>query len=204
MINSIDYNNYIYFFIFTGFWKPQNPFHDNYNLLMHAKIYSAIAVLLANQYSMSVDDVEQVIGGLVYGLVQKDDLALIKVCLKDAQSLEGQLQTAITDIVKGDITDIIAGVEILGQVLQELPADLSDCQGMQPDIDRIEKWAAIFNDPTTLVKTIATNVFSNYADIKAEISQTEADISASQWYTTGSDVADILVLSLGPVPESQW
>ena len=74
---------------------------------------------------------------------------------------------------------------------------------MQGDIDRIEKWAQIFEDPTKLVTTLTVNVLKNFSKIVKDISSETDDIKVDNYYKAGSDIADILVLSLGAVPENE-
>ena len=66
---------------------------------------------------MSVEQVEQFVAGLFKGLVDKDDLSNIQQCMKDAGTLDTELQTAIGDFEKKDIPDIIAGAEVVGQMV---------------------------------------------------------------------------------------
>ena len=72
---------------------------------------------------------------------------------------------------------------------------------MQSDIDRIEVWAQIFNDPTKLITTLLTNIIKNFASITGDVTKASTDIAAADYYDTGVDVSDIMIQALGPVPE---
>jgi len=85
------------------------------------------------------------------GLVQDDSLTKVQACLTDAKSIETDLATAIADFTKGDIADIIAGAKEVAHLLTKVEADITDCKGMKGDAERIEKWSAIFKDPSQLV-----------------------------------------------------
>ena len=74
---------------------------------------------------------------------------------------------------------------------------------MQGDIDRIEKWAQIFTDPTRLVETLAVNILTNFSKIMKDITSETDDFNAQNYYKAGSDIADIMVLSLGAVPANE-
>ena len=74
---------------------------------------------------------------------------------------------------------------------------------MQGDLDRIEKWAQIFEDPTKLVETLTVNVLKNFSKIVKDISSETDDFNTNNYYKAGTDIADILVLSLGAVPENE-
>ena len=150
----------------------------------------------------NVNDVEQFLGGFIKGTIDEDDLTKIQACLVNAESLEAELEKAVADFEKGDITDIIAGVEVIGQMLSELPADLATCKDMQGDLDRIESWAAIFKDPKALAKVLMANVLPNISQIEQDVIKTKNDITTAELFYAGEDVADLLILALGPVPAS--
>ena len=164
--------------------------------------YKALAALATiTLHEISPVQVEQFLAGIVEGLIQKNDFAEIQVCLVDQVGLVGEITTAIEDFKKGDMFSILAGVQEMGVILQEIPADLGDCVAMKPDVDRIEVWAAIFKDPKALIATVIRNSMFHLAEIGADISQAVTDILADDFMAVGNDIADLLVLQLGPVPE---
>ena len=165
------------------------------------KVLSSLALIYAPQYAINIQEAEELLGGLIYGLIQKDDLSKIEVCLKDATTVEAEVNEAVQDFMKGDVQDILAGITVVGKLIQELPADLGDCQGMQADIARIEKWGEIFTDPTKLMQTVVQNLLTNYTKIFGDITKTSGDIAKADYYSAGTDVADVLVLTLGAVPQ---
>ena len=167
---------------------------------MNPKVLAATIALVSNYSAFSPADVENFLGGFIFGLIQKDDLSQIQKCLSDAGGLEKEIEEAFTDFAKGDVADIMAGITLVGKIIQELPADLQDCQGMQGDIDRIEKWAAIFSDPSALVKVVTTNVIKNFSALSKDVTQTMSDVGAGKMYNAGEDIADIMVLTVGAVP----
>ena len=48
---------------------------------------------------------------------------------------------------------------------------------MQGDLDRIEKWAQIFEDPTKLVETLTVNILKNFSKIVKDISNETDDFN---------------------------
>ena len=60
------------------------------------------AAILATNYSMSLEGTEEFVAGLLYGMVQKDDLPEIQKCLTNAESLEAEITNAVSDLSKGD------------------------------------------------------------------------------------------------------
>ena len=159
------------------------------------RVFSTLALYTVSQYyAISVEQAEEFLAGMVYGLIQKDDLKAFETCLTDADKVEKEVNEAITDIMKGDVTSIIAGVEVIGQLLTELPADLADCQDVQGDLTRISDWfTGLIADPVKLAEMIATNVIKNFTAIQADITKSSSDIAAADYYTAGTDISDIVI-----------
>ena len=166
-------------------------------------MHPAIIVALAHMTAFNVKDVEQFVAGMVFGLVQEDDLTKIEACMKDAGNLEVDVEEALSDFMKGDIKDIIAGVQVVMRIVEELPADLGECKDMQSDLDKIEAWIAAFTNIQHLIETLTTNLVKNFIDIETDIVKCSEDISVGDMYTAGMDIADLMVKVLGPVPASQ-
>ena len=165
------------------------------------KVLATAALLMAKRLGMSVDDTEQFIAGIVDGLVDADDFKYIKVCLKDATGVEQLVEKAVADFEKGDVTSILDGVAVIGQILTLLPEDLGDCVQMKPDLDRIEKWATIFADPAALAKTVFGNLLMHHQAIFDDVAQTSLDFDSAKYHESGVDISDLLIQVLGPVPK---
>ena len=169
---------------------------------MNFRTASAIAFLLGKKSGFNPQDVEDFLAGFIKGVINENDLDKIEVCLKDASSLETELEQAITDFKNGDITHITEGIMIIGKMVQELPTDLGDCQAMQADLTRLESWAAIFSNPKALAAALAKNVPSNMSNIEQDIIKLMADVKTDEMFYAGEDIADILVQAVGPAPSS--
>ena len=73
---------------------------------------------------------------------------------------------------------------------------------MEGDIAKIENWAAIFAHPTTLISTLTKNLLSNWKAVAADISKTDTDYKAADYYKVGEDVGELLILSVGPISKA--
>ena len=151
--------------------------------------------------AMSAGDVEQFVSGLIFGLIQKNDLQKIQQCLSDADSIADKLTNVIAEFKAGDVADIIKAIGDIGGIIEGLPNDLQDCKDMQPDIQRIEKWGQIFTHPSQLISTITQQVLMHYADIMKDVSDITTDFSSQQWNAAGTAIGDLLIQILGKVPE---
>ena len=148
------------------------------------------------------DQVVQFVTGLLDGLVQDNDFDKIKPCLTDAEGIEVELNEAVEDFKKKDIMDIIKGVSVMGKIISTVDVDLQDCQGMKPDIKRIEVWSAIFKDPIALFKKAFGNTIMNISKIHTDIGDIITDAGTAKLHDMGEKIADILVLQLGPIPKT--
>ena len=169
------------------------------------RVLSTIALAAVSEYyAISIAQAEEFIAGMLYGLIQKDDLKYIQTCLTDADSVEKEVNEAITDFMKGDISSILAGVEVVGTLLTELPTDLADCQDMQGDLTRISSWfSGLIADPVELVKTVTTNIIKNFSKVTADVNGISTDITKADFYAAGTDVSDIVILTLGAIPAEE-
>ena len=68
------------------------------------------AALTGTEPAIDVKGVEEFVGGLMFGLINKDDLPEIQKCLSNAEGLETEITEAVQDFEKKDIGDVIKGV----------------------------------------------------------------------------------------------
>ena len=77
-------------------------------------IVAASANTAVYQYLVNLPEAEEFIAGMIQGLIQKDDLKNIQECMTNGEQAVAEITTAVEDIEKADIGDIIAGVTVLG------------------------------------------------------------------------------------------
>ena len=167
------------------------------------RFVQAVAAYLGTTYKMDIEGAEEMIAGLMEGLIQKDDLPEIQKCLKNAESLEVELTGIIADLEKGDIQDIIKAAQEIGQVIKELPADLDDCKDIQGDVTKIVNWGKQFENPVKLVETLTKNVLAHWDPIQKDVKDLTTDYSSGKYYQTGEDIADITVQALGKISHAK-
>merc|ERR1712167_174953 len=135
----------------------------------------ATVAQIAESLAIGPQDVAELLAGIIEVMIGNNDLPEIKKCLTDSAGLEKEIAEAIADFEKGDVGDIIAGIQIMVGVVQEFPQDLQDCEGMSDDIARIEKWASIFTNPQQLVETLIKNTIMNHSAVLAHVSKIQSD-----------------------------
>merc|ERR1712166_908262 len=166
-------------------------------IIFHLKMFThvATAAVLA---AVSVPELEQFLGGLFFGLLQDDHLDKIKLCLTDAKSVETEMLEAVADIQKKDLMDMIKATKIIGTIVTQVHGDITDCKGMDADAKRIEKWAAIFKNPTELAQRVFANGMSNRGGLMNDIAEVKTDVSTKNLKDLGLTVADIITKTVGP------
>ena len=149
--------------------------------------------------SISPQDIELFVNGLLKGLVQDDDLNAVHACLADAGELESEIGTTITDF-KGK--HLVKGLTEIGTILSHIQAEVKDCEDMKTDWTRIEKWAVIFKHPVKLVEKVAKTIVTHFRELDGDVHQIEKDDKAGNYAALGEDVAKIAVDAIGAVPAS--
>ena len=167
------------------------------------KFVQATAAIISTQYGINVEQTEEFVAGMIYGLIKEDDLPEIQKCMTNADTLETEITEAFEDFSKGDFKDILKAVQEVGEIVKEVPADLADCEGMSDDLAKLEAWAAIFTNPAKLVSTLTKNLLANWKQVSADISTTNSDWGNAKYYEAGQDVADVIILSVGAISEGE-
>merc|ERR1711967_72900 len=111
--------------------------------------------------------------------------------MKNADTVAVEVKKIVSEMSAGTLDAIIKGVQDLSTLIQELPTDLSDCDNIQGDVTKIEKWAEQFVSPTGLTK-IVENVMANWSSI-------QTDIQGSKYKDAGEQTADIITLAAGKI-----
>jgi len=150
------------------------------------------------------EDAIDFVSALTNKLINKNKFDDIKVCLKDNEKVAGQVQVALQDFEKKNLRGVLAGIKAIGGILQEVPEDVNDCIAIKSDVDRIVAWAAIFKQPLNFAKTVGGNVKKNLVDILQDVATNAKDVSKDDWKGAGRTIADIMIKSLGPVPELEF
>lgn len=154
-------------------------------------------------YGFGLDDTYNLIAGLIYGLVGDNYLPEIETCAGNISNLTNDVETAIADFNIGSYQSVLDGLYYLGLALQELPQDFTNCSsGLQDDLSRIGDWAHIFIEPVQLAEDVSKNIITNPIKAERDLHRAKKDWNKPDYFAFGEDVADILVLAVGPVPAS--
>ena len=153
---------------------------------------------LALRANIDLKGVEEFIAGFIDKLVNKQDLPELQKCLKDTDKVTLEVNEIINDFMKGDMADIIKGVEEAITLVKELPTDLAECKDIQGDVTKITAWISQFATPSGLAH-IAENVLANWSGIQTDIGTIVTDVQTDKFMDAGEETGDILELALGKI-----
>ena len=164
----------------------------------NAATWAPQEVQYEQKYDLGVMDVEAFVGGLIEGLVQKDDLPEIQECMKNGTTVATEVNKIVNEMSVGSLEAIIQGVKDLATLIQQLPTDLKDCENIQGDVAKITKWGQQFISPTGLGHLVE-NVMANWSSIQQDIGAIQAHIKGSQYEMAGESTADVIILAAGQI-----
>ena len=164
----------------------------------NAATWAPQEVVYEQKYDLGVMDVEAFVGGLIEGLIQKDDLPEIQECMKNTETVATEVNKIVNEMSAGTFDAIIQGVKDIAALIQQLPTDLKDCENIQGDVAKITKWGQQFISPTGLGHIIE-NVMANWSSIQQDIGAIQAHINGSQYEMAGESTADVIILAAGKI-----
>ena len=140
--------------------------------------FSSAAVTLAANYNLNLSEVDQFLFGVVYTIVNEDNLPEMKKCMESGEGIEAEVVKAVSEMESGKMEDIIKGAEDIIKVIQELPGVFAECKDVQGDLTKLSDWGQnILDNPEALV----SNVLKHYKEIMADVTQMNSDLSAAKY-----------------------
>ena len=109
--------------------------------------------------------------------------------------LSYEVQTGVNALNQGkELKHFVTAGAAFGMFIQSFESTLTTCDGLQDDLDWINKWSAILNDPETLGWTITENSVTYKASILVDrnflLIDWYTDID-QHYYWAGVDVANL-------------
>ena len=149
--------------------------------------------------NIDVHMINYTLAGLIYGLTTENHLTEIETCYAGGADIDHEIVTAIHKFKAGGWNNITQGVlEVLLAVLQ-LPQELHTCEGMSADLKAIEEWASILTNKTKLISTVSKHYLFHKQEVQADITQLKSDYAAAEYFNGGEEIADLLIILVGPI-----
>lgn len=148
--------------------------------------------------SWSLMDIPKFIEGFLFTFVSDSTLPEIDTCYTATQPLVQYAELVLSDLESLNILDALKQIELF---IYHLQLDLQPCTMMQDDIYAIKQWAQIFTNIEELAATVVEHYLLHQRTIKKDIDDMKTSFAADDWFTAGSDFADILVKTIGPIEQ---
>lgn len=104
------------------------------------------------------------------------------------------LEQAVDDIRQGTDESVQAGIELIGQVINEAGTDLKECEEATADVEELIEMAASLAHPWSFVYHAGHNIVVNHVEILDEVNAAiEAwESNPPDYYQFGFNVGEIL------------
>ena len=149
------------------------------------------------KFSLDREATIQILSGLMKGIIMKDNLEEMQICLKDTSKISDQLEEIKEDLKSKNIYGVFEGLKLAGLLMSQLPAELQDCEGMREDMLLFGKWAKIFTNPELLYQRLMHNMPAHFSEIWADIQDANKYLRRRDYWQYGESVGEALVLAVG-------
>ena len=163
---------------------------------------AATVAIIATNYDMHTEGTQDFVGGFMKALIDKDDLSVVRTCLKDPEGLEQEITEALSEIQKGTMSSVLKGVQELSKMVKELPTDLEDCEELKPDVEALSKWGERFNAPVTLAAKATARLTKNWMTASSLCVDMASYYTNGDFKQTGFTLGELTILAYGAVDKA--
>ena len=128
-------------------------------------------------------------------IVQENHLGTIQTCVTDAGSIVPQIVELVGDIKGGHM---IKAAKLAKKIFVEIPATLSACEAMCPQLKELGRWATVFEHLETVVEDTTKSLVFHHKQIETDFTTAKTDWSAGKYYQSGKAAGDILYVAVCP------
>ena len=157
------------------------------------KTYSAIESGVAN---FDVLAVPEFVAGIMYGFTGDNNLPEIEVCYHGSKTIESDAVKVLHDL---EGLDFFHSLRDGKKFMNDIHGALSNCEGMEDDLARLAAWGSIFTEPVHLAEAVGKNWLYHHGEFNDDLKREKIDWDNKEYFNAGVDVADALVVLLGPV-----
>jgi hypothetical protein len=136
--------------------------------------------------------------GFLYTFLGDGNLPEIDACYAGTSDLMVYARAALADIESLNIFDALGEIE---KFIFHFQLDFQPCTAMSDDMEAIKTWGEQFKDIPTLIKNVSEAYILHHRKISQDITDFKTAEAAKDYFTAGSDIADVAVLLLGAPSE---
>lgn len=147
---------------------------------------------------------EEIVGGILKGALHAEGFDDINSCIADAETVFSDAEIAVTDFKAGGATNVIKGLQEIGQILQVVQSGMKDCSNIKADWEKLEGMVKAFSNPTSFAYHVGKDLLVNGRDIYSEINTAITDYQGEKWgsfgYEVGEAAAKVIIGQEAAVP----
>jgi hypothetical protein len=156
---------------------------------------AAASAWTGNENSAHVDytkvDFEEFMEGLVEGAFETAD-PLTETCVKNGEDMLQTISEAVRDLREGTDESTQAGIQLIGEIIQEASSELVDCKIAVEDMEKLVEMASVFAHPLSFACRAGKNILINHVEITDEIHAAVEAWDAPDFFTFGFNVGEAL------------
>lgn len=149
-------------------------------------------------------EVAQITEGILIGAINAEGLDNIEHCLTDAEHIFGDIKSAVGDFEEKDASGTAKGLKQLGDAVITIGHMMKDCHGVEADIEKLAKMAAIFSSPASFAYHTGKDIVVNGVQIFDDIEGALTQYKAQKYEAFGEEVGDALALLILGAPEADF
>eukprot|EP00357_Protocruzia_adherens_P000288 CAMPEP_0114981338 /NCGR_PEP_ID=MMETSP0216-20121206/5488_1 /TAXON_ID=223996 /ORGANISM="Protocruzia adherens, Strain Boccale" /LENGTH=1455 /DNA_ID=CAMNT_0002342997 /DNA_START=218 /DNA_END=4585 /DNA_ORIENTATION=+ len=144
-----------------------------------------------------LEEVSQIVDGLLSGALQTDKLTDVVDCIHDGDSLLQGIEGAVKLFEEETASSVEEGLKALATALGELPSALSTCKEAESEAEQLAKQLSFFKDPSSIKYRIGKSLLLNGVEIFKNIYGGVSDYKSGNYYQFGYDIGTALAELLG-------
>jgi hypothetical protein len=155
----------------------------------------SFGIAAANASTTNLDftevDFEDFMHGLLLGALETADPE-IETCVQNGRAMLLTIAEAVHDLKEGTEESVEAGVQLLGEVIQEASSELVDCETAEEDFEKLARMASSFAHPWAFAFHAGMNIIIDHVEITDEIHAAVQAWDAPDFQEFGFNVGEAL------------
>jgi hypothetical protein len=148
--------------------------------------------VITEDYKAITKEIEDIVMGILYGAVQAEGLENINGCIEDTEKFFKDVLSAVQDFETETASGMSAGIKKLGDAIMDVKDGIIQCEGVEADVEALEKMVKVFSSPTTFLWHVGEDLLVNGVSIFKEIDDSVKQFENANYFEFGEDVGEAL------------
>mmetsp|Transcript_6884 Transcript_6884/g.8922 ORF Transcript_6884/g.8922 Transcript_6884/m.8922 type:complete len:191 (+) Transcript_6884:93-665(+) len=150
-----------------------------------------------------VVDFGEFMQGVLMGAIESAD-PIAETCFLNGELMFLTIAEAVKDIREGTEEDTKAGIQLIGQIIEEAAKEVVDCEEAVNDFEALVQMANSFSNPWAFAFSAGKNIIINHVEIFQEVNDAMDEWEEPDYFQCGHNVGEALaqVFLLGSSEEA--